>query len=61
MKYPKGTEFQAQSGTYVVVGKTSIGGAYVLAPQDKKNIEVLMYTGSEIEEGLESGWLTLKR
>ncbi|CUH97122.1 hypothetical protein P22_3248 [Propionispora sp. 2/2-37] len=63
MKYAKGTIFEANDETYMLVGKMYCGlgvDGYVLAPQDAKNTEVLVYTAEEIEEGIEAGWLTIK-
>ena len=62
MKYGKGTVFEAYGEIYAVVGKLYIvNDSYVLAPQDEENIEVLIYTDTEIEEGIEEGWLVIKK
>lgn len=62
MKYAKGTVIEAYDEIYMVVGKLyTVGDSYVLAPQDNENIEVLIYTEDEIEEGVEEGWLTIKK
>lgn len=64
MKYAKGTIFEAYDENYVVVGKLHTGLAvesYVLAAQDDESTEVLVYTEDEVEEGIEAGWLSLKR
>lgn len=61
MKYTKGAVFESYGENYTVVGKLYIvSNSYVLAPQDEKNIEVLIYTEDEIKEGLEQGWLVIK-
>lgn len=62
MKYVKGTIFEAYDEIYMVVGKLyTVGDSYVLAPQDDENIEVLIYTEDEIEEGLQEDWLAIKK
>lgn len=61
MKYTKGTIFEAYDETYMIVGKLYIiSDSYVLAPQNDENIEVLIYTAEEIEEGIAEGWLVIK-
>ncbi|QDR81358.1 hypothetical protein [Sporomusa termitida] len=61
MKYPKGTIFESNGELYRVVDRLNIvNGSYVLAYQDDENDEVL-FTEDEIEEGLEEGWLTIKK
>ena len=62
MKYAKGTVFASYDELYTVVGTVYVvNDSYVLAPQDDENTEVLLYTENEIEEGLEEGWLVIKK
>lgn len=64
MKYAKGTIFETYDETYMVVGKMHTGlgvESYVLAAQDDENTEVLVYLEEEIEEGIEEGWLSIKK
>lgn len=64
MKYAKGTIFETYDETYMVVGKMHMGlgvESYVLAAQDDENTEVLVYLEEEIAEGLEEGWLSIKK
>jgi hypothetical protein len=62
MKYAKGTIFEVYDELYMLAGKLYVvNESYVLIPQDDGDIEVLIYTEDEIEEGLEEGWLTLKK
>lgn len=61
MKYAKGTVVEAYDEIYMIVGKLyTIGDSYVLAPQEDENIDVIIYTEDEIDEGIEEGWLAIK-
>jgi hypothetical protein len=59
MKYAKGTllTLKGSKQNYKVVGKWH--DAWVLASEDLQNTDIVMYTESEIEEGLEVGWLAI--
>jgi hypothetical protein len=62
MKYPKGTVFESYDEPYTVVGTVYIvNDSYVLVPQDEEDTDVILYTEAEIEEGLEEGWLVIKK
>ena len=59
MKYAKGTMIIVSGKeNYMVVGKWR--DAYVLAPQDDVNTEVLIYTEDEIQDEITAGRLSLK-
>ena len=57
MKYGKGTLFTLKGSkqNYKVVGKWH--DAWVLASEDLRDTDIVMYTESEIEEGLAAGWI----
>lgn len=59
MKYGKGTllTLKCSNQNYRLVGKW--GGAWVLAPEDPRDTEILMYLECEIEEELEAGQIAI--
>lgn len=59
MKYAKGTVIITLGReAHMVVGKWR--DAYVLAPQDDANTEVLIYTEAEIQDEIAAGRLSIK-
>lgn len=59
MNYGKGTLFTLKGSkqNYKVVGKWH--DAWVLASEDPRDTDIVMYTDSEIKEGLEASWITI--
>ncbi len=59
MEISKGTMITVGKQSYRIVGKWC--GDYVLAPQDENELQVLIYTRTEIEDEIQAGRFRLAK